>query len=192
MAATGWLRIQVDHGALRHNARRFRELIPPACRLLAVVKSDGYGHGLLPAAAAFLEGGAELLGVHTVEEAAALRRGGITAPVLILGPVNAAGAALAAALGAEVTVGSLAGLDAVRAAADPAHPLHIHLKVETGVNRQGIVEGELDAALAGLEGTPGLELVGVSSHFADIEDTTDHTWARAQTCLLYTSPSPRD
>jgi alanine racemase len=181
MAATGWLRIQVDHGALRHNARRFRDLIPPACRLLAVVKSDGYGHGLLQAAAAFLEGGADLLGVHTVEEAAALRRGGIAAPVLILGPVNAAGAALAAALGAEATVGSLAGLAAARAAADPAHPLRLHLKVETGVNRQGIVEGELDAALAGLEGTPGLELVGVSSHFADIEDTTDHTWARAQT-----------
>ncbi len=181
MEPTGWLRILVDHAALRDNARRFRELIPPSCRLLTVVKSDGYGHGLLPAARAFLDGGADLLGVHTVGEAAALRDGGVGAPVLILGPVNAAGAALAARLGVEATVGSLAGLAAARAAADAAHPLRLHLKVETGVNRQGIVEGELDAALAVLEGTPGLELVGVSSHYADIEDTTDHTWARAQT-----------
>ncbi len=180
MSDSGWLRLETDRDALRHNISRFRAFTPAETRLLAVVKADGYGHGLLPAATAFLDGGADMLGVHAVEEAAVLRQGGVEAPVLILGPVNREGAALASRLDAEITVGSLDGAAIAAETATPAKPLRVHLKVETGVNRQGIVEDELDDALALLIGTPGLALVGVSSHFADIEDTTDHGWANAQ------------
>jgi len=180
MGESGWLRLETDHEALRRNIARFRAITPAATRLLAVVKSDGYGHGLLAAAGAFLDGGADMLGVHAVEEAEALRRDGVEAPVLVLGPVDRHGAALAARLDVEITVGSLSAAAAAAAAADPARPLRVHLKVETGVNRQGIVEDELDEALVRLGDRPGLDLVGVSSHFADIEDTTDHDFADAQ------------
>ncbi len=144
---------------------------------MAVVKANAYGHGLLPAAEAFLAGGADRLGVHSVAELRALRAGRIEAPVLVLGPVTAAEAAQAVGLGAEFTAGSVAML---RQLATVGAPLDIHLKVETGVNRQGVTEAELDAALAILAETPTLRLVGVSSHFADIEDTTDHGFAIAQ------------
>ncbi len=146
----GWLRIEVDRAALRHNAALFRALARPPARLLAVVKADGYGHGIVIAARAFLEGGADLLGVHAVAEAQVLRDAGLRAPILILGPLPGPGVARARRLGCEITVGSLAGLDAAVAAAGlpGSDPLPVHLKVETGVNRQGIVEGELDAALA--------------------------------------------
>lgn len=178
---TGWLRIEVQTEALRHNLALFRALVRPPARLLAVVKADGYGHGLLHAARAFLAGGADMLGVHTAAEAAALRAGAVEAPVLILGPLTASGAAAAARLGAEATVASLPGLAAAAAGAAAAGaPLRVHLKVETGVNRQGLVEAELPAALAALADAPGLRLAGLSSHFADIEDTTDHAFARAQ------------
>lgn len=135
------------------------------------------------AASAFLEGGAGLLGVHVMSEARALREAGIAAPIIVLGPSTAAEAAEAARLDVQVTVGSLvaAGSAAAAAVAVPDHPLQVHLKVETGVNRQGVVEDELDAALSLLQEAPGLRLVGLSSHFADIEDTTDHTFAEAQT-----------
>ncbi len=178
----GWLRIEVDRAALRHNAALFRALAQPSARLMAVVKADGYGHGIVIAARAFLDGGADLLGVHAVAEAQSLRVAGVRAPILILGPLPGAGVALARRLRCEITVGSLAGLDAaVAAAGAPGDtPLPVHLKVETGVNRQGIVEGELDAALSRLAAAPGLRLSGLSSHFADIEDTTDHTFANAQ------------
>jgi len=66
MIEAGWLRLETDHDALRRNVERFRALAPPRARLLAVVKADGYGHGLLPAATAFLAGGADMLGVHAV------------------------------------------------------------------------------------------------------------------------------
>ncbi len=179
--ATGWLRIEVSTAALRHNLALFRELARPPARLLAVVKSDGYGHGLLIAARAFTDAGADMLGVHAVEEAAALRAGGHAGPILILGPLTATGAAMAARLGAEATVASLAGAaDTAAGAAGAAPPLAVHLKVETGVNRQGLLEQELSAALDIIGGAPGLRLVGLSSHFADIEDTTDHAFARAQ------------
>lgn len=180
--ATGWLNIAVETAALRHNAALFRALVPPPVRLMAVVKADGYGHGIVIAARAFLEGGADLVGVHTVAEARMLREAGVRAPILILGPLPGPGVTLARQLGCEITIASLAGLEAAIAATGSAGGavLPVHLKVETGVNRQGIVESELDPALARLAPAPGLRLSGLSSHFADIEDTTDHTFASAQ------------
>ena len=76
-SATNWLSVEVDTGALRHNIGVFRELVPSPTRLLAVVKAEAYGHGLLLAAEAFLAGGADLLGVHSLAEAARLRAGGL-------------------------------------------------------------------------------------------------------------------
>ena len=176
--APDWLWIEVDRGALRHNIGIFRRLAPAATRLLAVVKADAYGHGLVPAAVAFVEGGADVLGVHAVDEAVRLRAAGVEAPILVLGPVTVAGAARAAALGGvELTVASLAAAAAVAAAAVPQR---VHVKVETGVNRQGVREDEVPELLATLGAAAGVEIVGLSSHFADIEDTTDHAFAEAQ------------
>ena len=171
-----WLRIEVDTDRLAANLQELRQLVQPPSRVMAVVKADGYGHGLLLAARAFLRGGADWLAVHTVAEAAALREAAITAPILILGPAIATEAGLAADLGCDLTVGSLTALQAAVSVGRG----RLHLKVETGVNRQGIVEEEGDAALELLATAPGVELVGLSSHFADIEDTTDHTFAHRQ------------
>ncbi|MBM4130979.1 alanine racemase, partial [bacterium] len=110
--------IETDRGALADNLRAFRRHAAPPAEILAVVKADAYGHGLVPAATAFLEGGAGLLGVHALHEARALRAAGITAPVIMLGPATAAECAEAAGLEVQVTVGSLAGARA--AAAVPA------------------------------------------------------------------------
>ena len=176
--ATGvWLTIEVDRSALSRNITVFRHLVGPSTRLMAVVKADAYGHGLLIASEAFLAGGADLLGVHSVAEAARLRAGGVTAPIMVLGPVTRAEAETAVQLEVEITVASL---PACGAAADSGGPLQVHLKVETGVNRQGLVEAEINEAVELLRAAPAIEVVGLSSHFADIEDTTDHTFAKAQ------------
>lgn len=176
-----WLAIETDRGALVDNLRAFRRHTAASSEILAVVKADAYGHGLVPAASAFLEGGAALLGVHAMREARALREAGIGARVIVLGPATAAECAEAARLGVEVTVGSLAGARAAAAAGAADRELAVHLKVETGVNRQGLVEGELEPALALLRGAPGVRLEGLSSHYADVEDTTDHAFADEQT-----------
>lgn len=177
---TGWLRCEVDLGALRRNLALFRELVRPPARLMAIVKGNGYGHGLLLAARAFCAGGADLLGVHSIAEARDLRAGGVETPVLVLGPLQVAEVQEAAALGTEVTVASTAAAAAVVAAARQGAASRVHLKVETGVFRQGIMVEELAAIVALFKEAPGTELVGLSSHFADIEDTTDHSFARQQ------------
>ena len=155
----------------------FRSLVGPQRRLLVVVKADAYGHGLLLASSAFLDGGADALGVHSLAEVLTLREGGVEAPVLVLGPLTADEVAVAAELGAEITVGSV---DALAAAASSGVACRFHLKVETGVNRQGIVEDELEACRRILVKAPDCLPVGLSSHFCDIEDTTDHGFAEAQ------------
>jgi len=133
------------------------------------------------AASAFVAGGADLLGVHTLREACALRSAGLATPIIVLGPSTAAEAAEAARLDVQITVGSMPAARAAAAGASGDHPLQVHLKVETGVNRQGLVETELGDALDVLRGNPGVRLNGLSSHFADIEDTTDHSFAEEQT-----------
>ena len=176
----GGLRIDVDGEALRRNLAQFRRVVAPPTRLMAVVKADGYGHGSVLAARSFLSGGADLLGVHSLAEAQRLRAADITAPLLVLGPLGVSEVAAAAKLGAEITVGSLAGLRAAIAAAGAGARVRLHLKLETGVNRQGLPAAEIEAALQELSAADGLQLVGLSSHFADIEDTTDHTFAHRQ------------
>ncbi len=172
-----WLTIVVDSKALTHNMRELRRLVAPPTRLMAVVKADAYGHGLLVASRAFLDGGADVLGVHSLVEARGLREGGLTCPGLVLGPLNEAEVAQAAFMTVEVTVASVS---AVAGAASCGEGVRVHLKVETGVNRQGVTEEEIPAVLEILAANPQVKVVGLSSHFADIEDTTDHRFARAQ------------
>ena len=172
-----WLTLEVDTGALTHNIEEMRRLVASPVRLMAVVKAEAYGHGLLCASRAFLAGGADMLGVHTWTEARRLRQGGISAPVLILGPVDTPEAGAAADAGVEITVSSP---DALAWAAAADRDLRIHLKVETGVNRQGLTEAEIPAVRELLGQNPRLRVAGVASHFADVEDTTDHGFARRQ------------
>ena len=168
---------EVDRSALAANARAFRALIPASSRLAVAVKGAGYGHGLEIAARAFLSGGADWLCVHHVDDVRALRAAGIDAPIQMVGPVLLDDLPEAAALGARIlaynreTVERLAALG-VRA--------RLHIKLETGNHRQGVEPAEALDLAARIAAAPHLELEGVSSHFANIEDTTDHSYARGQ------------
>lgn len=168
---------EIDTAALAANVRCFRDLVGAGTLLAPTVKSNGYGHGLLLAARAFLAGGADWLCVDALEEARALREAGIDAPLYVFGYVPLESLAEVAALDCRMvvynreTVARLAALDV---------PLRLHLKIETGNHRQGISADEAVALAADVTRAPRLTLEGVSSHFANIEDTTDHTYARTQ------------
>ena len=77
---------EVNDWALTENARTFRRLVGDEVRLAMTVKANAYGHGLVGTAKAFLSGGADWLCVHSIDEAEALRSGGVTAPIYIMGP----------------------------------------------------------------------------------------------------------
>ena len=84
MIVTSMVNLSIDLGALEHNYRQLRGLCEPQVKLLAVVKADAYGHGLLPVARTLVQAGADYLGVGSLEEGLTLRQAGLTLPILLL------------------------------------------------------------------------------------------------------------
>lgn len=169
----------VDTQALAQNARALKSSLAPGARLGCVVKSNAYGHGLLVASKAFLKGGADWLIVQNLNEAETLREGGVGVPLLIIGYVPPGELERARSLACEMVIYDP---EVVHAAGrlEPGTEIPLHIKIETGNNRQGLPLGEaLDLARL-IDATPNVRLGGASSHFANVEDTTDHTFARTQ------------
>jgi len=165
-------RAVVDLSAVRDNVRSLAGHAPGAA-VMAVVKADGYGHGMLPVARAALAGGATWLGTAVPAEALALRAGGIApADARVLTWLATPGAPFDRLVAAGVDVGVAApwALDEVAAGARAAgEPARVHLKVDTGLGRSGIMPADLpDVArrAAELEAAGVLRVVGVMSHLA--------------------------
>ncbi|HEX3671208.1 MAG TPA: alanine racemase [Candidatus Cybelea sp.] len=163
-------RLEISLDALRHNATLLRDLVG-AERAAFVVKGNAYGHGLVPVARA-IEPFAARLCVYTIEEALALRAGGIAAPLLVLGPIppQALDDALAASL--EVVLWST-GEFAHRLAANARKrdgSVAVHVKVNTDLNRLGFEPHEVAEALDTLGRLPEIEVAGIFSHLASAEE----------------------
>ena len=179
-ASSASFRVEVDLDAIAGNVAALCERVGPAA-VMAVVKADAYGHGLVPAARAAVRGGASALGVAQVAEAIEARDGGLDAPILTW--LYAPGADVAGALerGIEVTVSSRWQLDEVVAAARASgRTAAVHLKVDTGLARGGaLLDGDasawhdLVAAVAPLASEEVLEIRGVWTHFV-FADAPEH------------------
>ena len=163
-------------GALRDNLRRSRELARPA-RVMAVVKADGYGHGAIDAARAFVDAGAWGLAVSLVEEGVELRQAGILAPVLVLGGVHPGSEDIIVHRGLTPVVWERDHLQllasAVRRSGAPRLPVHV--KVDTGMSRLGLLPGEIPDFIDWLEGPDGrwLEVEGMLTHLACADEPDD-------------------
>ena len=150
-------------------------------RMMAGVKANAYGHGLVPVAKTALENGASFLGVAVPEEGRRLREAGVTAPILILGNVSPAGARIAVREGLIQTVFDPLGVQLMQQACREAgRGAEVHLKIDTGMNRIGArTEAEVRAVLSALQAEPGLSLTGVFTHFCDA-DNPDESFSRRQ------------
>ena len=129
----------IDLSAIKHNV----ELLKAKSRtnLLAVVKADAYGHGLIPVAGAALKAGASYLGVALLEEAITLRQSGISAPILAWLVQPGSDFAAAIELDIELAVASLLALEEVSAASEKVGKrAKIHLEVDTGMSRGGFLD----------------------------------------------------
>jgi len=176
-----WQWIEIDRRALASNVRHFRALVGRR-RLLAVVKANAYGHGIIEIARLALAEGVDWLGVHSPEEGAALRESGIAAPILVLGPVAPGRFEEALRDDLRLTVYDRETAEGLSAAAVRlGTKARVHIKIETGTNRQGLRAAELTAFARRLARLPGIEIEGLSSHFANIEDTTSLEYAKRQT-----------
>ena len=171
---------EIDRAALAANATELAARVSPSM-LCAVVKADGYGHGAVTAARAFVEGGATWLAVALVDEGIELRDAGIATPILLLSepPVAAMDAALRASL--TPTLATLEGAAACAAAADHLGATHrVHVKVDTGMHRMGATLDELPSLLRAIEEAEHLEVEGLWTHFAVADEASDESRAFTQ------------
>ncbi len=167
-------RLEIDLAAFRHNVRTLSHLVKPARAMLAV-KANAYGHGLVPLALAALESGADSLAVLEIPAALTLRDAGITAPLFAW--LHGPSADFSAAVRADVDLGisALWQLDAI-VAARRDRPAHVHLKIDTGLHRNGARPEDwptLVAAAVLAQESGDVVIEAIWSHLADASPEDD-------------------
>lgn len=172
--------VEVDLAALAQNFRLIRADLPARTRLLYVAKDDAYGLGAVRASQTALANGADLLAVFTLGEAAQLRDAGIRAPILLLGERLPDELPWVLELGLETCVGRI---EIARQLAElgrrRGHPVPVHVKINTGMNRFGLPWRDVANWSAELAQLQGLEFAGALSHFAQ-SDELEKAFARTQ------------
>ena len=177
---------EVSASAIRHNVRALRAVVGDAA-ICAVVKANGYGHGPLLVANAALEGGATSLAVALVDEGLELRHAGISAPILLLTEIPPE--TIPDAYGADLTL-TIGSLDGARAASRWAQSLGalapVHVKVDTGMHRMGVVPEDLDEVVDVVMASANLELEGLYTHLsvADGPSVEDRAFSESQIQLF--------
>lgn len=166
---------QINLAVLRENVRLIRAAIPQRALLMAVVKADAYGHGIVHVAKNALHAGADWLAVARTDEGIILRQAGIEAPVLVLGAASGQEIGDGVKYDLTMTVTDPRMVHAVqRWAKKHERPGFVHIKLDTGMGRIGVrTEEEVRAMLAALEACPAVKLTGAFTHFADADGDDD-------------------
>ncbi len=160
--------VEISRSAVLHNAAAMRKLLSPNVKLFAVVKSNAYGHGIFVMPPLLLEAGVDGFCVDSIIEAVAMRERGITAPILVLGFTLPKLYALAHEHKITLTI---SGMDALRALCVEKNVPEFHLKVDTGMHRQGFYVEDLPEVITALKKSPaGKCLIGAYTHFASAKD----------------------
>jgi alanine racemase len=175
------VKAEVDLRAIRENLLRLRDWLPKRVALMFVVKEDAYGHGLLPVAKA-AEGIADWFGVAHVHEAFALRKAGLNQPIFLMIPPVGGGLLAAIRAGFHIPLGDLGMLAEIEEAARRAgKPALLHLEIDTGMGRFGLLPEEAEKAVE-LIHPKRVKLMGIFSHLSSAYGTAqeDLEFTRAQ------------
>lgn len=177
--------VEIDKKALTHNVRLFKDLIGKDKQLCSVVKSNAYGHGLKECAKVIAEAGTDWFGVNSFWEAEELREAGAANPIYIMGYIPFGKLERAVNGGFHFVVYNKETLERVaEICKKTGKEAYTHIKVETGNNRQGVNGDKLGDILKVYKENSLVKMEGVSTHFANIEDTTDHSYAEHQLDLF--------
>ncbi len=172
--------LRISGEVLTENAALIRRHLAGKTRMMAVVKADAYGHGLIPTAKRMLRSGADQLAVALVEEGVLLREAQVKAPVLVLGGTSAAGLRAAVQNHLAQAVYDPEAIAVLQKEADRLDTVaHAHLKIDTGMTRVGIRgEAALEEMLESIRSNPRVKLEGIFTHFAAADDDPEFTRAQ--------------
>ncbi len=173
--------VEVSKEALRNNIRQIRKLVGEKVLICPCVKGNAYGHGLIETAKTFIDAGANWLSTNALFEAKKLRENGVNCPIYVMGYVPLADLKEVVDLDLRIVLYNLETAKKLNEAAkEKGRKAKVHLKIETGNNRQGILISDLVGFAKEILSFGGIEIEGISTHFANIEDTTDHSYAELQ------------
>ncbi len=166
-----WAEIDLD--AIAHNVQAIKAFVGPNVEIIASVKANAYGHGLLPVSRTALEAGASRLAAHRIQVAVTLRESGITAPILLMGHTPPSGVDLV--LRNHITPTLVDWETARLISAHAEEPTPVHVKIDTGMSRYGLEPEKAVDFVRYIASLPNLRLEGLFSHFAtaDQEDLSD-------------------
>ncbi|MBW6485648.1 MAG: alanine racemase [Syntrophobacterales bacterium] len=165
--------VEVDLGHFAANWKAIKRLLAPGVQIMQVVKADGYGHGAIEISNAALQNGASFLGVANADEGVQLRVSGITAPIVILSPATAP--EIEQIIKYKLTP-SVSAWDFARELNEKAHKAElvvpVHIEVDTGMGRGGMLCKEALEAIRGIAAFPNLKIEGIFTHFSESEITS--------------------
>jgi alanine racemase len=166
----------IDLNAIRHNVGLIRTHVGPHVQVMAVVKANAYGHGMVPVAQTALASGATWLGVSSLAEAVTLREANITAPILAMGYTPATLAEEAIYHDVSVNLYDLGVAQAFsKAAVARQQPCRVHIKVDTGMGRLGVLPGDAGAVIDAIATLPGVVVEGLFTHLSCAESDPDYS-----------------
>lgn len=163
--------VEISKSALAENVRAFRRIVGRRTSVMAVVKSNAYGHGLVETAKN-VEKSVDSFGVDSVDEGIRLRKAGIKTPILVLGYTPTSDVRLFATHDLATVVYSL---EMVRAVRRLSRRVNVHIKIETGTVRQGVEGEELRLLAKEIKKAKNVVVQGVYTHFANAEEDAEFT-----------------
>lgn len=170
----------IDLGAYSHNLNVIKSHLASTVGIMAVIKANAYGHGVVEIARAATTAGVKYIGVACLYEARQIRTAGITHPVMLINYLDPTSFPDALDLNLTITVMDASAITALAALAqERKQSVKVHLKVDTGMHRAGCDPDEFVALAQSITRNPYLELEGVYTHFADA-DNADHTFTLHQ------------
>lgn len=176
---------EINLGDLKDNLLELREKLGPKVKIMAVVKSDAYGHGAVPVARTVLENGAHMLGVGDSTEAIELRQSGILAPILVLGALIEEEIGWMVSYDITPTVHSLDLLGLLNDEARRQNKrLKVHLKVDTGMTRLGARSERAIEIAHQIKAMPHLELEGMATHLSSSFNPDESAFTSRQIALF--------
>ena len=177
--------IELSQENLIHNTEVIRSFCGPKTALSALLKANAYGHGIEPMAELFSRAGIDCFIVHSFDEALRAKATGFGKRIIIIGPQTEEQLKTAVQKGFEVILYTYESLEILKNFSKTiSKPVKLHVKIETGTQRQGVLLKELPDFIRELKKIKNLRLKGISSHFANIEDTSDTTFYKHQMDLF--------
>ncbi len=178
-ASPSWVEVNLD--AIEANVRNIKSFIGEKVELIAVVKADAYGHGAIPVAKVALESGASRLAVARASEGIELRKAGIEAPILVMNYITLAEIPEVVRYDLTPTLITLEQAQALsQEALKAGKKLPVHIKVDTGLGRFGLLPEEVEDFVREVASLPGLTIEGLYTHFSVADevsqDSTNYTF----------------